>query len=319
MVCMKVCSRPLRHLMNLRGALPLASILLVMALLIPPVAVIPQESGGLSRIAPEVPLPEGPFDSLFLRHLPVGDTATLPVRIVRHGFPGSPVRPNMLDIPPDDGSFVELHGYDWLRVQGRPVEIRTRDTFLPLATLNANAQVLVIDETRIELLHGTVRWRRRHPDAPDFAVTVGSVSISGRGDATVHRNSGEVTVTVENGQMDISVDGETVALPGAGQSRTVTVSSDLSVSGSADFEDALAHLRTTLDTSLELIGDDTLTGSDLVELWSRVIPVAAYYSKLETVTDSSVPNPDIVMRDIAEAFRILGGFRFNPAGSIRRS
>ncbi len=316
---MKVRSRAARPEAKHGLAFPLRSVLPALFVLGATVAIFPQEADTLFRVAPNVPLPEGPVESIILRHIPVGGSGTPPVRIVRHGFPGSPVRPNMLDLPPDDGSFVEVHAYDWLRVQSRPVEFRTREAFLPLVTLHAQTQVLVIDETRLELLHGSLNWQRRHPDAPDFAVTAGAVTISGRGDATFERFSQEISVAVHSGRIDIAVDGVTIAVLGAGQTRTVPLSPERELPEPAEFEEALGRLRATLDASLEMISDGSLTGSDLAELWARVVPVAVLFSELETATDSSVNSPDIVMRDIGEAFRILGGYRFDPAASSRRS
>ncbi|MFA7565489.1 MAG: hypothetical protein WCY01_00555 [Alkalispirochaeta sp.] len=310
-------AKPLISSLGLPFVLPFVlTFILLFGLLLLPAAPVSSDDGAgpsSSTLAPNIPLPDGPLKLVLVRPPQGEGTSPASVRVVRHGFPGSPERPNLLDLPADERSFVDVYAGDWLKITGHPVELHSVEPFFHQLTLGTDSQVVVVGAQRLELLFGTVAWKRQDLSAPDFKVSIGPYVISGRGDGQINRTVQGVSVSVESGQIDVFNAGKVAAVLGAGQEREFVQPLFVHTRREhAEFADTIRALRNRLDTVLTHARAGTVTGDDLVGLWDSVIPAAGQFCVLEVSKDPAVRHPDVVVRDIGEALRILGGYRFEP-------
>lgn len=257
-------------------------------------------------LAPAIPPRGEAIDAFIAREVPIAERAGVPVRVVRLGHAGTLERPETLELPDEGGRAFALYRFDWLRANDRDVEIRLRTSFDPVVVLNQAAQVVVVSPGQMELLSGTLEWEYRSGDGTNFAVTAGAVTVRGRGVATLTRDTAGVSLQVVAGRFDVYRDGSVVAVAGAGQRRTFSVPVDLSVAT------ARSQLQTELDAALRDLRGDTVGGERLANLWELTTVNGALYAPLEDRSDPRIEDPDIFLREIGEALRILAAHRFLP-------
>ncbi|MFW6228637.1 MAG: hypothetical protein ACOC2V_04180, partial [Alkalispirochaeta sp.] len=193
----------------------------------------------------------------------------------------------------------------------RTVEIRERGTFARIVSLAPEGPVIIVSPGQIELLTGTVRYTRLEAGAPETAVTAGGITIRGRGRGTIERVPDELRVDVTAGRLEVFRDETLLGILGAGQSGRFVVDPDRSFDDTT-FADGVDGLRGLLSDALVDLRDDVVTGEHLAAIWEVTRRVASEYAVLEIRTDSSVEAPDVILRDIGEALRILGAHRFVP-------
>jgi len=291
----------------MRSGVVLAGIaILLVAGGVPPAAA---QEGRL--LAPPLPGAAEALDTLVLREVPIAETAGIPLRIVRFGHAGSLDRPEALNLPDEGGRAFAPRGYDWVRSNDRTVEVRERGSFAGIVSIAPDSQVIIISGGQIELLTGTVSYTRLEPDAPETAVTAGVITVRGRGRGSIERTPSALLVDVTAGRLEVYRDGALQGILGAGQSRRYEIDPD-HAAGDADFAEGVEELRGLLSGALADLRDGVVTGDRLAEIWEVTRHVAAGYAALEIRTDSSVTAPDVILRDIGEALRILGSHRFVP-------
>ncbi|MDA3947693.1 MAG: hypothetical protein PF508_00575 [Spirochaeta sp.] len=257
-------------------------------------------------LAPAIPARREVIDAFIAREVLIAERDGVPVRVVRLGHAGTLERPEALELPDEGGRALPLYRFDWLRANERDVEIRLRASFAPVVVVEPAAQVVVVSPGQMELLFGTLEWEYRVGDGTDFAVTAGPVAVRGRGVGTLERDAAGLSLQVAAGRFDVYRDGSVVAVMGAGQQRVFTVPTDLSVSA------ARSQLQTELDAALREMRRGTVSGERLANLWELTTLSGARYAPLEDSSDPRIEDPDIFLREIAEALRILAAHRFLP-------
>ncbi|MFW5643511.1 MAG: hypothetical protein ACOCYQ_05735 [Alkalispirochaeta sp.] len=264
-----------------------------------------------SLLAPPLPGTSEPLDTLAVREVPVAETDGIPLRIVRFGHAGSLDRPEALNLPEEGGRTFAPYAFDWVRSNDRTVEIRERGTFARIVSLAPEGQVIIVSPGQIELLTGTVRYTRLEAGAPETVVTAGGITIRGRGRGTIERAPDELRVDVTAGRLEVFQDETLLGILGAGQSGRYMVDPDRSFDDNT-FTDGVDGLRGLLSDALVDLRDGAVTGDRLAEIWEVTRRVASEYAVFEIRTDSSIEAPDVILRDIGEALRILGSHRFVP-------
>lgn len=261
-------------------------------------------------LAPAIPLNNEVIEELVLREIPLGETAGISSRFIRLGEAGSLRRPGSLDIPREGSTGIQPYRFDWVRTVDRTLEIRQRGSFARLARLEPHSQGVLLSADRIELLDGELIIDRDGTDAIPLSVSIENVEVYGRGIAHIVRENTGVSVSVRAGQFDIYRDGSLVALLGAGNSRSFPI-------GSAAFDDLVSSLREALsEIIIGVRAGESVDGDTLSHLWTVSRSVAAQFAEKEQTYDPDISDPDIILFDIAEAFRMLGGYRFVPARAL---
>ena len=258
-------------------------------------------------LAPAIPAHREEIDAFIAREVPIAERDGVPVRIVRLGHAGTLERPETLELPEEGGRALSLYRFDWMRANDRDVEIRLRNSFAPVVVAQPGAQVVAVSAGQMELLFGTLGWELRSDDGSSFAVTAGPLAVRGRGTATLERDATGLSLAVVAGRFDVYRDQSVVAILGAGQRREFGVPPEF-----AGASAARSLLQTELDAAIREMRRGTVGGERLANLWEITTSSGAMYARLEHGSDPQVEDPDIFLREIAEALRILAAHRFFP-------
>ncbi|MFW5694737.1 MAG: hypothetical protein ACOCYB_06190, partial [Alkalispirochaeta sp.] len=150
---------------------------------------------GEDRLAPSVPAHSQALDLLLAvpeTDPPVGSD----LELVRYGQAGRLSRPNALDIP-ERPQAVRLAAWDWVRPQGRSLELAARDPYRIWLEVHDGMQGILISTDHMELYWGTVEWKDSTDSAAERHISAGDVLVRGRGTARISRDSEGVLIEVE--------------------------------------------------------------------------------------------------------------------------
>lgn len=269
-------------------------------------------TGGDRGYAPAIPARREPLD-LFVRE--VGGDRARPgsVRIVRYGRRGSPEQPDVLDLPRAGRAFV-LHAYDLVAPVERTVEVRYLPGYGAWLELSPGSLAVAVAEDHFDLAYGSVRWIADTEAATDLRLTAGPWFIQGRGEGRVTRSAdsgGQLELVVAGGRFEIYREDEPVAVVRAGESRNVSLQGD-----GVPVEDPAESLARAAAVLAELLQEMTVTlyggappGDKLHQLREAARELAALYGHAEVNALPGVSHPDLMVRSLGEALRILNTFR----------
>ncbi len=259
-------------------------------------------------LAPRLPSNRRQLE-LFVRERLPREAVGRPVRVLRFGHAGDLERPGVLDLPFEGRSF-QVEAFDWISAGDRTVEARRLPSYSRWLELGPRGHMLLISEDRAYLGYGTIRFFGDGAYASQLLV--GSISISGLGNAQIERQADLLVVEVENGRYDLTRDGDLIASVGAGRRREIV----LLGRDRADPDTApqqFTALGETLDEVLFVESPEPLVdGGQLLSIWDRLAPVITVYARSEYERRDWVGYPDIWERRIGEALRVLAAFRFDP-------
>jgi hypothetical protein len=294
--------------------LRLAALVIVAAVVVP---FLPAQEGPqgetapvavFAPLAPPVPAPRNELDLL----LNAPESTTPPgsdLEVIRYGHGGSVLRPAALDLP-GEITAITLHRWDWLHLEGRDLEIALRNPYRRWLRMHAGTQGVIVSADRIELFGGALDWLDEEVSADSRTVSSGPVVVGGRGTARIIRDPRELTVVVGTGRFEVEHEGRLVAVLGPGQHGAFATVRDAS---DPDLDQTLSELRSALDGALErLLSEGTVTGDDVATLWEGVVRIGPAYFAAERGRDPTVPPPDAIRREVGEALRLLGAYRFEP-------
>ena len=283
-------------------------VLLAVGLVVPSTA-FAQEVSAEDRFAPRLPDRSDPLSLVFVRpdnRPPTGSD----VDIVRFGQAGRTARPNALSLPADV-TGLELKAWDWIKPRGASVAMVHVEPYREWVRLEDGMHGVIISDTHLEVFHGAVEWRASRRGAADHHISMASFSVSGEGHARIVRDGRSVRIEVRAGRFDVEVNGELSVVLAGGQEREFTLP------GGPERESAtlasLERLHNRLnDVQERLVEGRPLTGDVLASLWEAVVEFGPYYAVAEANRSAWFPHPDVVMRDIGEALRILAAYGFSP-------
>ncbi|HKK48463.1 MAG TPA: hypothetical protein VJ932_05165 [Alkalispirochaeta sp.] len=269
--------------------------------------------GGRERLAPSVPAAFQALDLL----LAVPDTAP-PVgsdlEVVRFGQAGRLSRPNALDIP-ERPQALELAAWDWLRPQGRALELAARDPYRIWVEIHDGMQGVLVSSDHLELFWGTVEWKDTTTRATQRHISAGDILIRGRGTARITRDARGISLTVLTGRFEVEEQGQLTTVLAAGQESVLArAASTLSRSEVGnETRRAAEQLRDVhRDLLAILLAGEHPDGASLSVLWERLVDLGPWYSYAEELRVQGLSHPDLMLRDMGEVLRILAAFRFSP-------
>ncbi|MFW5826924.1 MAG: hypothetical protein ACOCU4_02470 [Alkalispirochaeta sp.] len=266
------------------------------------------EDPGRERLAPSLPAGSQTLELLLAvpdTDPPVGSD----LEVVRLGQAGRLARPNALDIP-ERPQALELMGWDWLRPQGRALELAARDPYRVWLELHDGMQGVLVTSSHLELFWGTVEWNDTTDSAAERHVSAGDTLIRGRGTARITRDGTGVSVAVETGRFEVEERGRLTTVVAAGQQHVVPDQEGITDRSAEPLREA--H-RDVLEI---LINRDRPDGATLSLLWERIVEAGPWYSYAEERRLSGVAHPDLILRDMGEVLRILAAFRFSPPPAL---
>jgi hypothetical protein len=236
------------------------------------------------------------------------------LEVVRYGQAGRLSRPNALDIP-ERPQALSLAAWDWVRPHGRSLELAARDPYRIWLALHDGMQGVLVSSEHLELFWGTVEWQDSSDAAMERHVSAGNLLMRGRGSARITRDDRGVSLSVSTGRFEVEDGGRLVAVVGAGQNQLLP-SQSMPQDRSAVAQETIRmaeRLRTVRRDALEiLLRGEGLDGNTLSLLWERVIELGPWYSYAEDLRVEEIPHPDLILRDMGEALRIIAAFRFAP-------
>ncbi|SIQ26353.1 hypothetical protein SAMN05920897_10645 [Alkalispirochaeta americana] len=263
--------------------------------------------------APRVPARQETLD-LFVRELQGGSLRGETVRVVRYGQAGTLVRPGVLELPRQGRAF-SLQPYDLVAPVGRTLEIRRLPGYQGLLEASPASMVIVVSETRFELLHGRVRWI--DDQGQELLLSLGETLLSGRGEVEVERNASggdSLRIKVLRGRFELQRGAELLAVLGSGQERSLDLREDgVGTAGEDRFTRARENLEQLLEESVLRVYSGPLTGDALNTLWKAVLAFGPLYAHAEAQGVAEIPHPDEALRSLGEALRLLKAFSFRPA------
>lgn len=265
---------------------------------------------------PVLPARERELD-LFTREVGGGTPGGGAVRILRYGRRGTPARPDVLDIPQVGRAFI-LQAYDLLAPTTRTVEIRRLPGYGSWLQAEPGSFAIPLDEDRFELVYGTVRWQTGQEDTSDLGITAGPFLFRGRGEALLRRLPGQdgrdvLHVEILRGRFQVSRGETLLAVLAPGREQRFHLNGEERL----DSADALAAARRTLAerlaaATLRFYEEGSLPGDVTAELWEAVLELAPRYAHAEVHALPEVANPDLLLRYMGEALRLLAVFSFTP-------
>lgn len=278
------------------------------------------------QVAPAIPAADAPLD-LFVREIDGGGAQGGSVRILRYGHRGALERPGVLEIPEVGRAFV-LHAYDLIAPVSRTVEVRRMPDYQAWLEIAGGSHAITLSERWVELLYGDVVWRSvefaRETEQP--VLSAGPLIVTGRGRVQVRRinhDRDRLSLIVENGRFEVFREDTLIAVLGAGQARDFSVGTEsdgvAANDGEAPVEGFHAryrrernHLEKVLEDSTLRLYHGPLSGDALTSLWEQVLRFGPLYASAESRALPGIPDPDVDMRTLGAAVRILGAFRFQP-------
>ncbi|MEX2442926.1 MAG: hypothetical protein WD492_04950 [Alkalispirochaeta sp.] len=277
---------------------------------------IPAQEGdrsGGERLAPTLPAASQPLELLLAvpdTNPPVGSD----LEVVRYGQAGRLSRPNALDIP-ERPQALKLAAWDWLRPQGRTLELAARDPYRIWLTMHSGMQGVLVSSEHLELFWGTVEWNDTTEASAERHVSAGDVLIRGRGTARITRNLRGVTLSVETGRFEVEEGGRLTTVVGSSQEQLLPgeMSAPDRSAVAEETMRAAEHLRDARRDALEiLLRGENLDGNTLSALWERAVELGPWYSYAEELRLVRIPDPDLILRDVGEVLRMIAAFRFSP-------
>lgn len=270
---------------------------------------------GLARgeiLLPPMPVRERELD-LFVREIGGGTAGSGAVRILRYGSRGSLERPGSLDIPGRGRAFV-LHSYDLLAPQGRAVEVRRLPGYRGWLEFEPGSFALALGEDRFELLYGSAVWRTGDEDTAALSLSAGPIRLRGRGEIRLERSlttGNELVLEAVRGRFEITRAGALTAVLAPGQTRRILLTPEEGFDH-ALLERAWGELEHRLhDATLRLL-EGPLSGEMVTTLWEAVLVVAPMYAHGEVQGVPDIPHPDLLLRAIGDALRLIGAFSLTP-------
>lgn len=271
------------------------------------------EDNRRERLAPSLPAGSQPLDLLLAvpdTDPPVGSD----LEVVRYGQAGRLSRPDALDIP-ERPQALRLAAWDWLRPQGRTLEVAARDPYRIWLSLTGGMQGVLISSEHLELFWGTVQWMDTTDAAAARHISAGDVLIRGRGTARIARDQEGVRLAVGTGRFEVEENGRLTSVVGAGQDQLFSedMSGPTRSAVAEETVEAAERLRDARQRALEmLLRGENLDGNTLSLLWERAVDLGPWYSYAEELRVAGVPHPDLILRDVGEVLRMIAAFRFSP-------
>ena len=282
-------------------------------------AVASQEAAVTGDESARLLAPAVPFESRELPLLAVEREGRLsgerPLEVIRYGQRGSLRRPVALDLPVV-GQAVVLEAWDWLRATDRALALIESAEYVQWILLDPDTQGVILSDRRFELFRGTVRWSGEDEAFTRSVVTVGDLTVTGRGRARIRHDGYRIELIVERGRFEITRGDTLIAVASAGQERYVEFDAAFAMIGPGDVE-AFAERRAALggaldDALMALLADGMLDGDTLARLWEATLRFGPVFASVEADRAAWVSTPEVVRADIGEALRLLRAYDFRP-------
>lgn len=275
----------------------------------------PHGTAQVPGLVPAIPARERELD-LFTREIGGGSPREPAVRILRYGRRGSLERPGALDIPQVGRAFI-LHAYDLLAPVGRTVEVRRMPGYRGWLEFEPGAFAIPLEEQRFELVYGGARWQTGNDDTSDLRVTAGPLLVRGRGEARLDRFPGGdgtdgLRLRVLRGRFEVLRGDELLAVLAPEQERRFALEGDDREGPVTDLALARTRISEGLEEATIRLQKGELPADLQAELWESVLELGPLYAHAEVNALPNVPHPDLLLRFLGEALRLLAAFSFTP-------